>query len=114
MWREGSVSSPSLADGVGKIAAPTGSVPARALSRGEIADLVAWLPVGGPLRLRNEAMLALMWRLGLRAGEVASLQLGDISWRAGVLLGPHWDYRDSNGGRWRVYPDGQIERKRSR
>ena len=85
MWREGIVSSPSLADGVGKIAAPAGSVPARALSRGEIADLVAGLPVG-PVRLRNEAMLALMWRLGLRAGEVACLQLGDVSWRAGVLL----------------------------
>jgi len=85
MWWEGIVSSPSLADAVGKIAAPTGSVPARALSRGEIADLVAGLPAG-PVRLRNEAMLALMWRLGLRAGEVASLQLGDIGWRAGVLL----------------------------
>jgi len=85
MWREGIVSSPSLADAVGKFAAGTGSVPQRALSRGEIADLVAGLP-GGPVRLRNEAMLALMWRLGLRAGEVACLQLGDVIWRVGVLL----------------------------
>ena len=85
MWREGMLSSPLLADGVGKVAAPTASVAPRALSRGEIADLVAGLPAG-PVGLRNEAMLALMWRLGLRAGEVASLQLGDISWRAGVLL----------------------------
>ncbi len=85
MWREGLVSSPSLADGVGKIAAPAGSVTARALSRGEIADMVSGLPVG-VVRLRNEAMLALMWRLGLRAGEVACLQLGDVGWRVGVLL----------------------------
>lgn len=85
MWREGLVSSPSLADDVGKFAAATGSVPRRALSRGEIADLVAGLP-GGPVRLRNEAMLALMWRLGLRAVEVALLQLEDIGWRAGLLL----------------------------
>jgi len=85
MWREGMVSSPSLADAVGKVAAPVASVPARALSRGEIADMVAGLPVG-VVRLRNEAMLALMWRLGLRAGEVAALQLGDINWRVGVLL----------------------------
>ncbi len=28
--------------------------------------------------------------------------------------GPHWDHRDSDGGKWRVYPDGQVERKRSR
>ncbi len=85
MWREGMVSSLSLADAVGKFAAATGSVPRRALSRGEVADLVAGLP-GGPVRLRNEAMLALMWRLGLRAGEVAALQLRDIDWRVGVLL----------------------------
>jgi integrase/recombinase XerD len=85
MWREGTVSSSSLADAVGKVAAPTGSVGQRALSRSEIADLVAGLP-GGPVRLRNEAMLALMWRLGLRAGEVASLGLDDINWRVGVVL----------------------------
>ena len=85
MWREGMVSSPSLADAVGKFAAATGSVPRRALSASEIVDLVAGLP-GGSARLRNEAMLALMWRLGLRAGEVGALQLGDINWRVGVLL----------------------------
>jgi integrase/recombinase XerD len=85
MWREGLVSSPLLADAVGKFAAATGSVPRRALSRGEIADLVAGLPEG-VVRLRNEAMLALMWRLGLRAGEVASLELEDINWRVGLLL----------------------------
>lgn len=85
MWREGLVSSVSLAAAVGKFAAATGSVPQRALSRGEVADLVAGLP-GGSVRLRNEAMLALMWRLGLRAGEVASLGLEDVNWRVGVLL----------------------------
>jgi site-specific recombinase XerD len=85
MWREGMVSSPLLADAVGKIAAPAGNVPPRALSRGEIADLVAGLP-DGPVRLRNEPLLALMWRLGLRAGEVGALRLEDIDWRAGLLL----------------------------
>lgn len=84
MWREGMVSSPSLADAVGKFAA-AGSVSPKALSRGEIADLVAALP-GGSVRLRNEAMLALMWRLGLRAGEVGALGLEDIDWRVGVLF----------------------------
>lgn len=85
MWREGLVSTPLLAEAVGKFAAATGSVPRRALSRSEIADLVAGLP-GGLVRRRNEAMLALMWRLGLRAGEVASLELGDINWRVGIVL----------------------------
>jgi integrase len=31
-------------------------------------------------------MLALMWRLGLRAGEVGALRLDDLDWRAGVVL----------------------------
>src|ERR1019366_4755402 len=64
----------------------------------EIADLVAGLP-GGPVRLRNEAMLALMWRLGLRAGEVGALQLGDINWRVGGLWGPR-RCPVSRRGRW--------------
>lgn len=85
LWREGLVSSPSLADAVGKIAAPTGNVPPRALSAGELGAVVAGLPAGAA-RTRNEAMLALMWRLGLRSGEVAGLLLYDIDWRSGVVL----------------------------
>jgi site-specific recombinase XerD len=85
LWRERLVSSPLLADAVGKIAAPTGAVPPRALSAAELGAVVARLPTG-PARARNEAMLALMWRLGLRAGEVAGLRLEDIDWRAGLVL----------------------------
>jgi len=36
--------------------------------------------------LRDFAMFALLWRLGLRAGEVAKCCLGDIDWRAGEIL----------------------------
>jgi site-specific recombinase XerD len=35
---------------------------------------------------RNYAVLLLLARLGLRAGEVVSLQLEDINWRAGEIL----------------------------
>ena len=35
---------------------------------------------------RNYAILLLLVRLGLRAGEVAAIQLEDIDWRAGLLL----------------------------
>jgi integrase/recombinase XerD len=35
---------------------------------------------------RNYAVLLLMARLGLRAGEVAAMQLDDLDWRAGELL----------------------------
>lgn len=84
MWREGIVASP-LADVVGSVAAPTLTAVPRALSTDQVRDLFAALPAGGPVRLRDEAMLALMHRLGLRAGEVASLRLDDIDWRSGVL-----------------------------
>jgi integrase/recombinase XerD len=55
------------------------------LSASELAGVVAGLPAGSA-RVRDEAMLALMWRLGLRAGEVACLRLEDINWRAGIVL----------------------------
>jgi integrase len=35
---------------------------------------------------RDFAILTLLSRLGLRAGEVAALQLGDVDWRAGEVL----------------------------
>lgn len=36
--------------------------------------------------LRDLAILTLLARLGLRSGEVAALQLGDIDWRAGEIV----------------------------
>jgi len=35
---------------------------------------------------RDRAILTLLARLGLRSGEVAALQLGDVDWRAGEIL----------------------------
>ena len=26
-------------------------------------------------------------------------------------IGPHWDYTDSNGNKYRVFPNGRIEKK---
>ena len=40
---------------------------------------------GAPAGLRDLAMLTLLARLGLRAGEVAALSLDDIDWRAGEV-----------------------------
>lgn len=37
------------------------------------------------LELRDKAILYLLARLGLRAGEIASLRLDDIDWRAGSI-----------------------------
>jgi integrase/recombinase XerD len=84
MWLEGILLTP-LAESLGRVAVPTPTAIPKALDASQITDLVGALPAEGVVRLRNEAMLALMWRLGLRAGEIASLRLGDIDWRAGTL-----------------------------
>ncbi len=39
----------------------------------------------GPMELRDRAILLLLARLGLRAGEIASLRLDDINWSKGTI-----------------------------
>jgi site-specific recombinase XerD len=76
-----------LVDGLGPVAART--VPPglpKALADTQVRELFAALPTAGSARLRDEAILALLWRMGLRAGEVAGLLLDDIDWRSGVIL----------------------------
>jgi site-specific recombinase XerD len=85
MWQEG-LTAFALAGAVGSFAAPAGTAPPRGLSPGQAGKLQAALRASGPAAgLRNEPMVALMLRLALRAGEVASLLLEDIDWRSGVL-----------------------------
>jgi site-specific recombinase XerD len=81
---------------VGEIAGPLAwAVPAvaswrlaglpAALEPGQVAALLASFDRGTGVGLRDFAMLTLLARLGLRAGEVAALTLDDISWRAGEI-----------------------------
>jgi integrase/recombinase XerD len=58
----------------------------KALPAGQVAALLASCDRETAAGLRDFAVLTLLSRLGLRAGEVAALELGDISWRAGELL----------------------------
>lgn len=75
-----------LADMIGSVATWTPTALPKALTLGQIDQLRAGLSADPVARCRDEAMLALMWRMGLRAGEVASLCLDDIDWRHGVVL----------------------------
>ena len=84
MWQEGLTAS-ALAGAVGSFAAPAGAAPPRGLSPGQAGDLLAAVRASGPAGVRTEPMVALMLRLALRAGEVASVLLEDIDWRSGVL-----------------------------
>lgn len=84
LWRERLVPV-SLAEATGSVAFNRTSLPS-ALSRAEVEGLFAALSVEGNARLRDEAMLNAMLRLGLRAGEVARLNLDDIDWRRGLVV----------------------------
>jgi site-specific recombinase XerD len=52
----------------------------------QVAALLDSCDRSRPAGLRDLAVLSLLARLGLRSGEVAALQLGDIDWRAGEIL----------------------------
>lgn len=58
----------------------------KALPAGQAAALLASCDQETVAGLRDFAVLTLLSRLGLRACEVAALELGDIGWRAGELL----------------------------
>lgn len=58
----------------------------RVLSQGEVGRLIASCDQNRSIGRRDRAMLVVLSRLGLRAGEVAALGLDDIDWRAGQLV----------------------------
>ena len=58
----------------------------KAIPTGDIAQLLKSCGQSEVVGRRDFAILLLLWRLGLRAGEVARLELGDIDWRSGELV----------------------------
>ncbi len=58
----------------------------RYLSPAEVGQLLATCDSSTPTGRRNRAILLLLVRLGLRAGEVAALELDDIRWRSGEIV----------------------------
>jgi integrase/recombinase XerD len=81
---EGLVGAP-VAQAVPAVANRKGQGLPRALPPATVARLLASCDRRTRLGRRDYAMLMLLARLGLRAGEVASLSLDDIGWRAGEL-----------------------------
>ncbi|MFQ5923609.1 MAG: site-specific integrase, partial [Anaerolineales bacterium] len=74
------------------LSASVPSVPCRAqatvpryISDREVEQLLRSCDRSTPVGRRDYAILLLLARLGLRAGEVASLQLEDIDWRSGEI-----------------------------
>jgi site-specific recombinase XerD len=57
----------------------------RCLSAEEVNRLIAACDGADPGRLRDRAIVLMLVRLGLRAGDVAQLRLSDIDWNQGTL-----------------------------
>jgi integrase/recombinase XerD len=57
----------------------------RAISAAEVGRLLASCDRRRPAGRRDFAILTILARLGLRAGEAAALRLADIDWRAGEI-----------------------------
>ena len=56
------------------------------LSPADVEKVLAACDVATPTGRRDRAILLLLARLGLRAGEVVTLEVGDIAWRSGEIL----------------------------
>src|SRR6202166_35901 len=67
----------------------------RYLTAGQVDGLIAACDRSSPQRRRDRAILLLLARLGLRAGDVAGLRIADIEWETGTL-------RVSGKGRYQV------------
>jgi integrase len=67
----------------------------RYLTADQVDHLIAACDGGSPQRRRDRAIILLLVRLGLRAGDVARLRIADVEWEAGTL-------RVSGKGRYQV------------
>ena len=76
----------SLAVSVPRIAAWRLAPLPRGLTHAEVERLLAACDRSRPTGCRDFAVITLLVRLGLRAGEVAALTLDAIDWRAGELV----------------------------
>lgn len=77
---------PALVDAVPAVAGWRGATLPRPLDRAEVVRLLASPDTTTGVGRRDHAMLTLLVRLGLRAGEVAALTLDDVDWRRGELV----------------------------
>jgi integrase/recombinase XerD len=80
---------------------PTQRLP-DALTRGEVGRLLRQPRGGGPLALRDRALLELMYACGLRASEATGMELSDIDLDEGLLRAR------GKGAKERIVPIGSA------
>jgi site-specific recombinase XerD len=78
--------SPALAEAVPTVAGWRGASLPRALDPTGVSRLLTSCDRRTRVGRRDHAVLTLLVRLGLRAGEVAALELDDVNWRRGELV----------------------------
>ena len=76
----------SLAWAVPSVAGSRLAVLPRALGPGQVQQLLVACDRSTELGRRDFAVLTMLARLGLRAGEIAGLQLDDVDWRGGEII----------------------------
>lgn len=84
-WFLDGVTSVDLSASVPKVAHRPPGLP-RGLPAEQVAALLASCDTGSVNGLRDRAILTMLTRMGLRAGEVAALQLDDLDWRQGEVV----------------------------
>ena len=70
--------------------------------QGEVEDIVDGLVGDGPLALRNQALVELVYSAGLRSAEAVGLDLGDVDFEQELV-----HVRLGKGGKDRVVPLGE-------
>jgi integrase/recombinase XerD len=85
LYLEGLTAS-DLSAAVPAVAGWRGASLPKALAAGQVARLLASCDPTTAVGRRDFAILTVLSRLGLRAGEVAALELGDVDWRAGEIV----------------------------
>lgn len=73
-----------LSHGILRARATRATVP-QGITPGELAALIAACTPGTVTGVRDRAVITTLSRLGLRAGELATMSLDDIDWKAGRL-----------------------------
>ena len=68
----------------------------------EVEGIVDALAGRGPLALRNQALVELVYSAGLRSAEAVGLDLGDVDWEQ-----EHVHIRRGKGGKERIVPLGE-------
>lgn len=84
-WQVDGVTGQAVDAAVPKVANRRAALP-RPLEEEQVHALLASCDRDTAAGLRDYAMLTLLSRIGLRAGEVAALRLDDIDWRAGQFV----------------------------